>query len=216
VETNTLYNEDCIKGMQKIDSDSIDAIICDPDWSKKGMSTFEPFAEQAKHILKPSGWCVCYCGLMFLPQATDALNKHLEYYWTLGIKFNGSPVLLRNLNVLNRWRMVLVYQKPPKTYQHQLINDLITDDSPSNKKVHPWQQGEKAISKLVRMFSKKGDLVCDPFVGSGVVPLVCHSLGRKWIGFEIDEMAYENALKYIEMCKGYKIGITRPLDELQL
>ena len=60
---------------------------------------------------------------------------------------------------------------------------------------HPSQIPEALIELLVSMGSLEGDLVLDPFMGSGTTPVVCERLNRKWIGIEITK----------EWCdKGYK------------
>ena len=52
---------------------------------------------------------------------------------------------------------------------------------------HPTQKPEKLIAKLILASSKPGDVVFDPFVGSGTTCVVAKKLGRKYIGIEIDE-----------------------------
>lgn len=52
---------------------------------------------------------------------------------------------------------------------------------------HPTQKSEKLIAKLILASSKPGDLVFDPFVGSGTTCVVSKKLGRKYLGVEIDE-----------------------------
>ena len=49
---------------------------------------------------------------------------------------------------------------------------------------HPTQKPEKLIAKLVLASSNKGDLVLDPFMGSGTTSVVCKKLGRNYIGIE--------------------------------
>ena len=44
---------------------------------------------------------------------------------------------------------------------------------------------EEITERIVRACSKPGDLVLDPFAGSGTVPKVAHGLGRRWLGIEI-------------------------------
>ncbi|MEE8442325.1 MAG: site-specific DNA-methyltransferase [Dehalococcoidia bacterium] len=46
---------------------------------------------------------------------------------------------------------------------------------------------EEVTEKIVRACSVPGDLVLDPFLGSGTVAKVAHSLGRRWLGIEISE-----------------------------
>lgn len=52
---------------------------------------------------------------------------------------------------------------------------------------HPTQKPEKLIAKLILASSKPGDLVFDPFVGSGTTCVTAKKLGRRYLGVEIDE-----------------------------
>ncbi len=52
---------------------------------------------------------------------------------------------------------------------------------------HPTQKPEKLIAKLILASSREGDLVFDPFVGSGTTCVVAKKLGRRYLGIEIDE-----------------------------
>lgn len=52
---------------------------------------------------------------------------------------------------------------------------------------HPTQKPEKLIAKLVLASSRPGDIVLDPFVGSGTTCDVAKKLGRHYLGIEIDE-----------------------------
>ena len=50
---------------------------------------------------------------------------------------------------------------------------------------------------LVRDYSKPGDLVCDPFSGSGTTARACQLEGRRFIGAEVNRETYEAALERI-------------------
>ena len=52
---------------------------------------------------------------------------------------------------------------------------------------HPTQKSEKLIAKIMLASSNSGDLVFDPFLGSGTTSVVAKKLGRKYIGIEINE-----------------------------
>ena len=55
---------------------------------------------------------------------------------------------------------------------------------------------EEITERIVRACSEPGDLVLDPFAGSGTVPKVAHSLGRRWLGVEISPVyAAEAAIR---------------------
>ena len=56
-------------------------------------------------------------------------------------------------------------------------------------KVMRLDEAEKFISKL----SDPGDVVCDPFLGSGTTALACKKLGRQFIGCDVDPDAVEKS-----------------------
>ena len=55
-----------------------------------------------------------------------------------------------------------------------------------NRQNHPTQKPEGIIERIVLASSNKGDIVLDPFSGSGTTLRVCQQLGRKAIGFELN------------------------------
>ena len=55
---------------------------------------------------------------------------------------------------------------------------------------------EEISERIVRACSQPGDVVLDPFAGSGTLPKVAHGLGRQWIGIEISaEYAHEAGIR---------------------
>jgi len=52
---------------------------------------------------------------------------------------------------------------------------------------HPTQKPEKLIAKLILASSRPGDVVLDPFLGSGTTSVVAKKLGRNFVGIEVDE-----------------------------
>jgi len=59
-------------------------------------------------------------------------------------------------------------------------------------KAHPTQKPLKLIQQVLLSASKKGDLVFDPFMGSGTTAVVAEALGRNWIGIEKEK-------KYVDL-----------------
>lgn len=51
---------------------------------------------------------------------------------------------------------------------------------------HPTEKPLAFIKQLVEVSSNKGDLVVDPFMGSGTTAVACQELGRRFMGFEIN------------------------------
>lgn len=60
---------------------------------------------------------------------------------------------------------------------------------------HPAQYPEKLIERIILAGSNKGDLVLDPFMGSGTTAVVAKKLGRKYIGYEIVPDYIEMSIK---------------------
>ncbi len=54
------------------------------------------------------------------------------------------------------------------------------------KTAHPTQKPEELVRKLILAASSRGDIVLDPFSGSGTTLVVAEQLGRKWLGCEMN------------------------------
>jgi len=61
------------------------------------------------------------------------------------------------------------------------------------EQVHPTQKPVPLMSHIVRVSSREGDLVVDPFMGSGTTGVSCAHLGRRFIGIEQSEKYCELA-----------------------
>ena len=72
-------------------------------------------------------------------------------------------------------------------------------------KVHPTQKPESLLYRVMLATTNKGDVVLDPFFGTGTTGAVARRLGREWIGCERDPGYREAALERIELAL--------PLDE---
>lgn len=64
---------------------------------------------------------------------------------------------------------------------------------------HPTQKPEKLIAKLVLASSKPGDVILDPFLGSGTTSVVAKKLGRRFVGIEQEEAYCLLAEKRLEL-----------------
>jgi site-specific DNA-methyltransferase (adenine-specific) len=102
-----------------------------------------------------------------------------------------------------RRRVIAPYRDPknqPKDWQ-TTPNGKFRDTHPSNlwtditipfwsmpeNTDHPTQKSEKLLAKLLLASSSPGDLVLDPFLGSGTTSVVAKKLGRRYLGIEQDE-----------------------------
>ena len=74
--------------------------------------------------------------------------------------------------------------------------------SPKNEKrfgKHPTQKPIKLLKRLITAASKEGDLILDPFNGSGTTGIVATTLKRNYIGIELDE-------EYLALTKNRYLG----------
>lgn len=87
---------------------------------------------------------------------------------------------------------------------------------------HPTQKPEKLIAKLILASSKEGDVVFDPFLGSGTTSVVARKLGRQFCGVEINEEYCLWAEKRLEQAsvdntiQGYTAGVFWERNTLNL
>lgn len=78
---------------------------------------------------------------------------------------------------------------------------------------HPTQKSEKLIAKILLASSKCGDIVLDPFLGSGTTSVVAKKLNRHYIGIEIEPQYCIWAEQRLEMAEqdnkiqGYNDGV---------
>ncbi len=75
-------------------------------------------------------------------------------------------------------------------------------------KVHPTQKPEALLYRVLLATTERGDVVLDPFFGTGTTGAVAKRLGREWIGCEREGVYRDAALKRIEK--------ELPLDESAL
>lgn len=87
--------------------------------------------------------------------------------------------------------------------------------------IHPTQKPEKLLAKIILASSNPGDLIFDPFLGSGTTAATAKKLARKYSGIEIDELfacLTEKRLELAEKDKsiqGYSEGIFWERNTLQ-
>jgi site-specific DNA-methyltransferase (adenine-specific) len=68
-------------------------------------------------------------------------------------------------------------------------------------KPHPSTKPLELMEAIIRDFTDPGDLVLDPFAGSGTTGVACRRLGRRFIGWERDEKYHAIAVKRIEAAR---------------
>lgn len=85
---------------------------------------------------------------------------------------------------------------------------------------HPTQKPEKLIAKLILASSNEGDVVFDPFLGSGTTAVAAKKLGRRYIGIEREKEYAALAEKRLEMAdenkeiQGFENGIFKARNQV--
>jgi modification methylase len=86
----------------------------------------------------------------------------------------------------------------------------------AGRKTHPTQKPEALLARILMAASKPGDVVLDPFFGSGTTGAVAKKLGRHFIGCERDEIYIEAARARIHVAEAIDGGaISTPLSKRQ-
>ncbi len=80
------------------------------------------------------------------------------------------------------------------------INKVFTNGR-NHKKVHSCPYPRKLVENCLTMATDEGDVVLDPYVGSGTSCYVAKEMGRNYVGIEINEVYYEDCVNNIENSK---------------
>ena len=71
----------------------------------------------------------------------------------------------------------------------------------NGKKIHSTQKPEALLHRIILATTNKGDLICDPFIGTGTSAVVAKKLGRNFFGVEKDKKYFSAANKRINSTK---------------
>jgi 16S rRNA G966 N2-methylase RsmD len=183
---NTISHMDIRKGnFVDVLSDvyNIDAIITDPPYPKEYLDCFSDLSKYASEHLKDEGFCCVYSGQYNLPEVIKRLSEHLTYVWTFCLYHVGQKQLVNGVNIMCGWKPVLIFSKGRKKMRFAAYDVLISESI--EKHSHEWQQSESGVSNLIEIFTEPGQLVVDPFSGSGTFVKVAVDMKRNGIGAEI-------------------------------
>ena len=102
---------------------------------------------------------------------------------------DGSPKQMRDV-----WTMPLVQGKE-RVRSH------------NGRALHATQKPEEMLRRIILASSKQGDLILDPFIGSGTTAVIASQLGRNWIGIEKNEKYVEAARERLKVLSDNKGSI---------
>ncbi len=136
----------------------------------------------------------------------------------LGVKSNGGGMwsIYTGKNICEQFptkelweklqsilKFELNYEKVAQTFNPQMgLTDIWRDiDFYKEDRVHPTQKPLTLIKRLLLASSNEGDLVLDPFAGSGSTAIASIHLNRNYITIDSDESYYNEVLKRIDAIK---------------
>jgi site-specific DNA-methyltransferase (adenine-specific) len=85
--------------------------------------------------------------------------------------------------------------KPKDVFEISVLNNGMKESTP-----HPTQKPEELIRRFVLACTNTGDLVIDPFGGSGTTFVVAEKLERRWLGTEIEDEYLAYAVERLKHC----------------
>jgi DNA modification methylase len=176
----------------QIPDDSVDLIFTDPPYLRKFVPLYGDLGKFASRVLRPGGSLVCYIGHYNLPDYLSLLAPHLNYWWifSVGLQTPGFP--MNHRRVVPTYKPLLWYVKGQ--YLGEYVYDHI-DSRFQGKKHHKWQQSTTEAHHFIERLTEEGDTVLDPCAGSGTTGLAAFQLKRKFVGVDVDPVAFATMQK---------------------
>ena len=174
---------DCLELMKDIPDGSIDAIITDPPY---GMNKGEWDLEIPNWLhLVGSNPVACFCGVV-------GMRDYPTPDWIGAWVRSGSTQRNGRLKGFNNWEPILFYNIT------KLENDVFRYPNYHDETGHPTTKPTDLMKKIITRMSDEGDIILDPFMGSGTTLVAAKQLGRKCVGIELEEKYCEIAVKRLQ------------------
>jgi len=200
---NSIMLGDCCLVMQQFPANSVDLVLTDPPYlinyrSRDGRNIagdvndawLIPAFAEAYRVLKSGGFCISFYGW-------SKADRYLGAWREAGFRPVGHLVLIKSYTsgsafLQYRHEQAYLLAKGRVDCPLSPISDVLNWKYTGNR-LHPTQKPIRALIRLVRAFSKQGDIVLDPFCGSGSVPLAARLASRRYIGIELRQDYCETA-----------------------
>jgi len=200
-----ILNIDALEGFKLLSDECIDLIVTDPpyssqlvSWDKKTVEWQLSWLREAKRVLKPGGYMYVFFAPMNMYQVEGWFRQEMKLKNILvwyHPNLHASYMSYGSDRWKSSWDAIFYAQKPgskrlsKKTSEagYLLGGGLDVQVYPQPRPLlHKAQKPLELVEKLIAASSNEGDLVLDPFVGSGTTALACKHLRRRFIGFELD------------------------------
>lgn len=179
-----------------VEPGTVSLVFTDPPYRAADFRSglWEDLAKRAAVWLRPGGLLIAYTGQQHLPRALSALEGHLEYWWTFAVTHGGTGAAqVRQRAIASAWKPLVVFRAPGGSELPPFTVDLLRGGGRQKDTAHPWQQGVEEAAQCISSLTVPGDLVVDPFVGSGTTAVAAVRLGRRIIGCDLVDSYVETA-----------------------
>ena len=222
---DNIYCMDCLEGMRQMESGSVSLIIADPPYelqqhNEKGGSAFgkkgreyhqgidhlqsgvsNEILEECLRVCKHPNMYI-FCSKDQLPQLLNFVLGHkLKYDLLTWHKTNPVPTC--NNKYLSDTEYIVFMRNGANLYgtYETKRKYFITPTNTDDKKAwgHPTPKPVPIIQTLIENSSQTGDIILDPYMGSGTTAIAAIRSNRHYIGFELNKDYFEIAKKRIEL-----------------
>jgi len=189
----TLYNEDCLPAMEKMQDNQFDLAIVDPPYGegnhynfrytenekKEVYNNIRPSKKYFKELFRVSKNQIIWGGNYFID---NLKSSRCFIVWDKKISEDFSLAMCELA-----WTS---YDKLAKIYRLSVPK--------VGGKIHPTQKPVKLYEWLLINYAKEGDKILDTHLGSGSIAIACHNLGYELTACELDTEYYNNAIKRLK------------------
>lgn len=220
MELNKIYLGDCLEVMKELPSNSIDLVITDPPYTSPVAISFgreicrtlsdlsiqatysKLLAEEWFRLLKPNGKVLVFCDETYYPVLYTAF-----YSWQYRQMLVWDKDRIGLGRGFRRQHELLIYATKETNQELNLwpgvsSHKSILRFSPVNitERLHGAEKPIELIEYLIKATTNEGDLVLDPFFGSGVVGVAAKLNNRHFVGIEMEQKYVDVANKRIAEC----------------
>ena len=201
---NTIIQGNCLQVLPTLPVASVNLVVTDPPYIARYVSRdgrkiqgddndawLKPSFVQIFRVLRPDSYCVSFYGW---PQ----VDRFMAAFREAGFRIAGHLVFPKqycsnagHVGYAHECAYLLAKGYP---CAQKPIPDVLPWQHTGNK-LHPTQKPLCALRPLIEAFSKRGDVVLDPFAGSGSTLMAARQLGRQYIGIELDHAYHAEAIK---------------------
>lgn len=172
------------------DVTDVDLIFTDPPYPREHLAAWTDLADWAVGALKPGALLVAYSGQYHLPEVMERLARRLDYQWLGWLVTTGSHVAVHQRPIMSGGKPLLIFSNGSLTepFRSRRFFDSIRSEGRTRER-HTWEQAEGPAAYYIEALTERGELVVDPFLGSGTFAYVAAELGRRFIGCDVDPEA---------------------------